>query len=183
MNDLKGYSHLTFLKAVLHQLATHTLPLSFFATHYGSLTDDFAYHPNVRNMHMSTLVDDEKHEVSIKFTSSKPIWHALHKLVFLYKLVDGVASGSFGTHVANLAGVPLDVVKRAEVVSEDFARQFKEKLKGTQKKRATSRLPLVAQADFVYLYSLASDKLQLPDDTVRQREVLLRLKEVIRRYM
>lgn len=50
-------------QAVLHQLATHTLPLSFFATHYGSLTDDFAYHPNIRNMHMKTLVDDEKHEV------------------------------------------------------------------------------------------------------------------------
>ena len=50
--------------AVLHELATHTLSLSFFATHYGSLTDDFAYHPNIRNMHMKTLVDDEKREVS-----------------------------------------------------------------------------------------------------------------------
>ena len=50
-------------QAVLHQLATHTLPLCFFATHYGSLTDDFAYHPNIRNMHMSTIVDDEKCEV------------------------------------------------------------------------------------------------------------------------
>lgn len=50
-------------QAVLHQLATHTLPLSFFATHYGSLTDDFAYHPNIRNMHMATLVDDDKYEV------------------------------------------------------------------------------------------------------------------------
>lgn len=54
---------LTSVQAVLHQLATQTLALSFFATHYGSLTDDFAYHPNIRNMHMSTLVDDEKREV------------------------------------------------------------------------------------------------------------------------
>ena len=50
--------------AVLHQLATHTLSLSFFATHYGSLTDDFSYHANIRNMHMATHVDDEKQEVS-----------------------------------------------------------------------------------------------------------------------
>lgn len=49
--------------AVLHHLATHTLALSFFATHYGSLTDDFAYHPSIRNMHMETLIDDEKREV------------------------------------------------------------------------------------------------------------------------
>jgi hypothetical protein len=57
------FTPLTRFQAVLHQLATHTLPLSFFATHYGSLTDDFAHHPNIRNMHMSTLLDDEKREV------------------------------------------------------------------------------------------------------------------------
>lgn len=55
----------SFAQAVLHQLATHSLPLSFFATHYGSLTDDFAYHPNIRNMHMATLVDDDRREVRI----------------------------------------------------------------------------------------------------------------------
>jgi len=49
--------------AVLHQLATHTLPLCFFATHYGSLTDDFSYHPNIRTMYMSTMVDDEEKKV------------------------------------------------------------------------------------------------------------------------
>jgi DNA mismatch repair ATPase MutS len=51
---------------VLHQLATHTLALAFFATHYGSLTDDYAYHANIRNMHMKTLVDDEKREVRMR---------------------------------------------------------------------------------------------------------------------
>ena len=85
--------------AVLHHLATHTLPLGFFAvrgptfrfrfhcadlpfpqTHYGSLTDDYAYHPNIRNMHMQTHVDDEQRQV-----------------VFLYKLIPGVAESSHGT--------------------------------------------------------------------------------------
>ena len=68
---LQGYewmvhSHRQLLicsQAVLHHLATHTLALSCFATHYSSLTDDFAYHPNIRNMHMQTMVDDEKREV------------------------------------------------------------------------------------------------------------------------
>jgi DNA mismatch repair ATPase MutS len=55
-------------QAVLHEIATRTLPLAFFATHYGSLTDDFAYHPNIRNMHMSTMLDDEKHEASKLYT-------------------------------------------------------------------------------------------------------------------
>ncbi|KAI9069848.1 DNA mismatch repair protein Msh6 [Trametes sanguinea] len=148
--------------AVLHELATHTLSLSFFATHYGSLTDDFSYHPNIRNMHMETLVDDEKRE-----------------LVFLYKLVEGVANSSFGTHVANLAGVPLPVVERAEVVSRDFAKHFKEKIEG-KKNKATGRLPLVAQADFAYLYKLATGAIGLPEDKVRQREVLKVLKGAVK---
>jgi len=42
--------------------STRTLPLIFFATHYGSLIDDFVYHP-VKSMHIYTLIDDGKKEV------------------------------------------------------------------------------------------------------------------------
>ncbi|KAG9309590.1 DNA mismatch repair protein Msh6 [Chiua virens] len=151
--------------AVLHELATRTLPLAFFATHYGSLTDDFAYHPNIRNMHMATSLDDEQ-----------------QKLVFLYKLVDGVASSSFGTHVASLAGVPSDVVSRAEVISEDFAKQFKARIEG-KKKQLASKLALVAQADFNFLLSLANGELKLPDDPFKKRELLRMLKSSVRAYL
>ena len=72
------YDGMAIAGAVLHQLATHTIPLSFFATHYGSLTDDYAYHPNIRNMHMSTLVDDEKCEVRIPRTNK------LMRLTFIF---------------------------------------------------------------------------------------------------
>ncbi|KDQ58666.1 hypothetical protein JAAARDRAFT_193200 [Jaapia argillacea MUCL 33604] len=157
------YDGMAIAGAVLHQLATHSLPLSFFATHYGSLTDDFAYHPNIRNMHVETLVDDEKRE-----------------LVFLYKLVDGVAESSFGTHVANLAGVPLEVVKRAGLVSDDFARQFKQKIEGKKQK---TRLPLVAQADFVYLHGLAMGKFKMPENPVLQREVLRIVRAAAQKYV
>ncbi|EMD35324.1 hypothetical protein CERSUDRAFT_124668 [Gelatoporia subvermispora B] len=156
------YDGMAIAGAVLHQLATHTLALSFFATHYGSLTDDYAYHPNIKNMHMETLVDDEKRE-----------------LVFLYKLVEGVASSSFGTHVANLAGVPIEVVERAEVVSKDFAQQFKEKTEG-KKAKVSGRLPVVAQADFAYLYGLATGKYEMPEDPVRRREILRVLKGAVK---
>ncbi|KAG8907125.1 DNA mismatch repair protein msh6 [Tulasnella sp. 403] len=137
--------------AVLHQLATHTLGLSLFATHYSSLTQDFQYHPNIRNMHMKTAVDDTKKE-----------------LVFLYKLTEGIASSSFGTHVASLAGVPASVVDRAEVVSTDFAAHFQKKLAAKQ----TSTLPLVAQADFAYLWKMAQGTVSLDDDPVRAKRVL-----------
>ncbi|KAI6168433.1 DNA mismatch repair protein Msh6 [Pisolithus thermaeus] len=159
------YDGMAIAAAVLHELATRTLPLAFFATHYGSLTDDFAYHPDIRNMHMSTLLDDEKKE-----------------LVFLYKLVEGVASSSFGTHVASLAGVPPGVVSRAEVISSDFAKQFKARIDG-QKKLLASKLPLVSYADFKYLLALANGDLHLPQDPYRQQQLLGRLKAAIRSYL
>ncbi|KAI0761142.1 DNA mismatch repair protein Msh6 [Irpex lacteus] len=161
------YDGMAIAGAVLHQLASQTLALSFFATHYGSLTDDFAYHPNIRNMHMSTLVDDEKRE-----------------LVFLYKLTEGVASSSFGTHVANLAGVPMSIVERADVVSKDFAKQFKEKIEGKRKNNTVGgRLPHTVQADFAYLFKLATGRCQLPDDPVRKREVLKIMKASVGSFL
>ncbi|KAG5654432.1 hypothetical protein H0H81_002621 [Sphagnurus paluster] len=159
------YDGMAIAAAVLHQLATHTLPLSFFATHYGSLTDDFSYHPNIRNMHMSTIVDDEKRD-----------------LVFLFKLIEGAATSSFGTHVANIAGVPMSVVERADIVSKNFAKQFKERMQVKQMKDG-GRLPIAAHADFAYLFKIVTGELSMPDDTVRRREVLAGLKQTVHRYI
>jgi DNA mismatch repair protein MSH6 len=88
------YDGMAIAGSVLHHLATHTLPLAFFAvschpmrkrstdiqTHYGSLTDDYGYHPNIQNMHMKTHVDED-----------------IKQVVFLYKLIPGVAESSHGT--------------------------------------------------------------------------------------
>jgi len=76
----------------------------------------------------------------------------------------------------------MDVVKRAEIVSRDFALQFKEKLEGKQKKSATTRMPLVAQADFAYIYQLVMGKLTMPEDPYKQRELLKGLKETVLKY-
>lgn len=75
------------------------------------------------------------------------------------------------------------MVERADVISKDFARQFKEKLADKQKKNAASRLPLVAQADLAYLFKLATGDNQIQASPVRQKEALTRLKEVVRRYV
>ncbi|KAJ9114202.1 hypothetical protein QFC20_001718 [Naganishia adeliensis] len=129
------YDGMAIAEAVLHHLSTVTLPLGFFATHYGALTDDFKYHPNVRCMHMQTQVDDEKREV-----------------ICLYKLIEGRAESSYGTHVAHLAGVPDSVVARAEQVSSEFFADFKQKMASRRK----SNLPVLAQADFNWLIKAAT---------------------------
>lgn len=97
--------------------------------------------------------------------------------------MSGAATSSFGTHVANLAGVPLEVVERADLISKNFAQQFKEKQEDKKKTSASSKTPLVAQADFAYLFKLATGQIQLPGDPVRRIEVLSRLKETVKRYV
>jgi DNA mismatch repair protein MSH6 len=96
--------------------------------------------------------------------------------------VEGVATSSFGTHVANLAGVPLEVVERADVISKKFAQQFKEKM-DKQKYDVSGRLPLVAQADFAYLFGLGTGRIEMPSDPTRCKEVLARLKKTVRCYV
>ena len=95
------------------------------------------------------------------------------QLVWLYKLAEGVAPSSFGTHVASLAGVPASVVKRADVVSEDFARQFAARLAN----RRIGKIPVTAQADFAFLTKLVEGMLKLDDDPMRRREVLQIIKK------
>lgn len=77
----------------------------------------------------------------------------------------------------------MEVVERADLISKKFALQFKERLQEKQKNNAASKLPLVAQADFAYLFKLATGHLQLPENPVRQREVLARLKNTVRSYV
>ena len=42
------------------------------------------------------------------------------ELVFLYRVVPGVAEGSYGVYAAKLAGLPAPVVRRAEELLRDY---------------------------------------------------------------
>ncbi len=47
------------------------------------------------------------------------------KLIFLYKLIEGVCESSFGLNVARIAGLPLEIVKKAKIKSEEFEKDLK----------------------------------------------------------
>ncbi|GAA5880636.1 hypothetical protein JCM3774_000560 [Rhodotorula dairenensis] len=133
------YDGMAIAYAVLHRLATHTGCIGFFATHFTSLTEDYAYHPEIRLASMQTSVNDETREV-----------------VFLYKLVDGSAPKSYGPHVASMAGLSEEIVERAIGISK----QFEESSRARElSMRANETLPLTAQADAAFLLKLARLKL------------------------
>ncbi|OMH83414.1 DNA mismatch repair protein msh6 [Zancudomyces culisetae] len=138
--------------SVLHQLSSRIGCISIFSTHYGLLANDIcgtnnilhrSVSPRIRPMHMSCLVDPE-----------------LRRVTFLYKLVNGVAERSHGMNVAHMAGIPLEVVKKAEMVAEEFEQKMLH-LKATSNNHANStsfgtaaaenELPLTVLSDFVNL--------------------------------
>lgn len=76
---------------------------TLFATHYHELTELARSQPRTRNL-----------SVAVKE------WN--NTIIFLHKLVKGGTSRSYGIQVAALAGVPLDVVTRAEEILKKIDR-------------------------------------------------------------
>ncbi|MEN8204000.1 MAG: DNA mismatch repair protein MutS [Bacteroidota bacterium] len=74
---------------------------TLFATHYHELNEMEASFPRVRN-----------YNVSIKELNDR--------VIFLRKLVPGGSEHSFGIHVAQMAGMPKSVVKRANEILEEL---------------------------------------------------------------
>ncbi len=72
-------------------------PKTLFATHYFELTDLETKYAGIKNYNVA--VREMKDEI-----------------VFLYKVVEGCSDKSYGIHVANLAGLPKEVIQRAKVL-------------------------------------------------------------------
>ncbi|MFH1395303.1 MAG: DNA mismatch repair protein MutS [Candidatus Omnitrophota bacterium] len=70
---------------------------AMFATHYHELTELSQIMRGVKNYHLAVRE-----------------WN--DEIVFLYKIKEGSSDESFGIHVAKLAGMPRDVVKRAREI-------------------------------------------------------------------
>ena len=74
---------------------------TLFATHYHELTDLALSKPGLRNY--TVLVREQGEEI-----------------LFLRKIIPGIADRSYGIHVARLAGIPKPILKRAQQVLENL---------------------------------------------------------------
>ena len=90
--------------AVAEDLHDRVRCRAIFATHYHELAALPESCPHVRNQHVSVTEHGEK-------------------IVFLRKLKDGPAGGSYGIQCARLAGLPALVVKRAQGLLKQLERK------------------------------------------------------------
>lgn len=79
-------------------------PRTLFATHYHELTHLMDLFPMVVNYNVAVAEEGER-------------------VIFLHQLVRGGADKSYGIHVAQLAGLPREVIQRAQQVMETLERQ------------------------------------------------------------
>ncbi|HEX9989579.1 MAG TPA: DNA mismatch repair protein MutS [Chloroflexia bacterium] len=97
------YDGLAIARAVVEYI--HNSPRlgakTLFATHYHELTELEKLFPRARNYNVAVAEDGEK-------------------VVFLHKIVPGGADRSYGIHVAQLAGLPKAILRRAEDILQDL---------------------------------------------------------------
>jgi len=77
---------------------------ALFATHYHELTELASLMSGIKNYHLAVREWGEE-------------------VVFLYKAKEGSCDDSFGIHVAKLAGMPGDVVKRAREILDNLQKE------------------------------------------------------------
>ena len=95
------YDGLSLAWSILEHLHNTSHSRTLFATHYHELTKL-----------SETLPSLSCHTMQVKE------WE--NKVIFLYTVMSGVAKGSYGIHVASLAGIPNSVLLRAKKILQEF---------------------------------------------------------------
>ncbi len=137
-------------------------PKTLFATHYHELNELAAKHERIKNFHIKTKEVDGH-------------------IIFLRKLVKGGSEHSFGIHVAKLAGMPHDIVKRAEDIMHELEQKslaeesIKKKMKQIAEK-STYQLSIFDQTD-PRLIVLRDELEKMDVNALTPMEALMKLNE------
>lgn len=148
----------------------HSHPTSrakvMFATHYHELNEMANTFNRIKNYHISVK--------EIK-----------NKIIFLRKLVEGGSEHSFGIHVARMAGMPAQVLKRSEEMLKKLEESHSSEHLGNSTKKAIARkreedtyqLSFI-QLDDPLLEQIKEDILNTDINTLTPVEALMKLNEI-----
>lgn len=91
------YDGMSLAKAILEYISTNIKCKTLFSTHYHELTDLDHEFNNIKNVHVEAVEENGN-------------------ITFLHKVSDGAVDKSYGIHVARLAGMPEELLKRANEI-------------------------------------------------------------------
>ncbi|MCX8166262.1 MAG: DNA mismatch repair protein MutS [Candidatus Micrarchaeota archaeon] len=102
------YDGISLAYAIAEYIAKHIKAKTMFATHYHQLNELELNLDNVVNYYVEVKEENQK-------------------IIFTYRFLRGKIDKSYGIHVAKLAGLPDNVIKKAEFLMEMFELQEKKK--------------------------------------------------------
>ena len=158
------YDGISIAWAIAEYLHEHPAKAkTLFATHYHELNDMTETFGRIKN-----------YNVSVKELEST--------IIFLRKLVAGGSNHSFGIHVAKLAGMPTQVIHRANKILEQLEKNHTNKeVKETLKEVGHEEMQLsFFQLDDPLLENIKEEILSTNIDTLTPIEALMKLNEIKR---
>ena len=132
---------------------------TLFATHYHELTELAQLLPRVRNYTVAVAEEGDR-------------------VVFLHRIVPGGADRSYGIHVAQLAGLPRPVIRRAEEILAELEREGNRRAPAREHRggHAGRQLPLFADEPHPVVTTLR----ELDIDSLTPLEAISKLYELQR---
>ncbi|MCC7454117.1 MAG: DNA mismatch repair protein MutS [Crocinitomix sp.] len=136
-------------------------PKTLFATHYHELNEMTSSFPRIKNFN-----------VSVK--------EAGNKIHFMRKLVPGGSAHSFGIHVAKMAGMPKEVLSRADQILVQLEKNHSGDLKEEMKTIATDSAMQLSffQLDDPVLMQIKDEIKNIDINTLTPVEALMKLNEI-----
>lgn len=166
------YDGISIAWAITEYLHNHPTakPKVMFATHYHELIDMEQQYERIVNYHISVK------EIN-------------NKVIFLRKLEEGGSEHSFGIHVARMAGMPSQVLKRAqnmleilekksEKIDENTSKNEKKREKLEKKTEKNAYQLSFIQLDDPTLLEIRDKILNIDIDTLTPIEALFKLNEI-----
>ena len=109
------YDGMALARSILEYVTEKIKCFTLFSTHYHELTELENKIPTIKNIHVSAIEENDT-------------------LTFLHKIKNGAVDKSYGIHVAKLAGMPDDLLNRANeiLISYESNSNSKTKIKSMQ---------------------------------------------------
>ena len=102
------YDGMSLAEAILEYIANNIHAKTMFSTHYHELTSMSKKFPKIKNVHVSAEENNGN-------------------IVFLHKVMNGAIDKSYGINVASLAGLPKEVINRANEILTSYENSSKNK--------------------------------------------------------
>ncbi len=131
------YDGMSIAEAILEYIANNIKCKTLFSTHYHELTSMEKILPNLKNKHVSVIEENGT-------------------ITFLHKIKDGSVDKSYGINVATLAGLPKEVIDRANIILKEY-----ESKNNTKNNYTQMTIPLVYE-----------DKKSIVEEEIKKIDIL-----------